>query len=161
MAPDTTIYIYEIEFLPTDYYLTPKTWTSSWAAFGISGSFTSTFTLNATIPSGTEVKAYVRYSSTGQDNPTWQEITGSSLPGTGGNYIQFKIELSTTDTSKTPTVNSFSVTAGPEVYWISPVIDTSRSKSDRLTIGVETDMDRKRSIRASNYTFASLFSNKF
>ena len=40
------------------------------------------------------------------------------------------------------------------MYWISPVIDTSKSKSDRLTIGVETDMDIKRSIKASNYTFA-------
>ena len=76
--------IYEVEFLPTDYYLTPKTWTSSWTAFGISGSFSSTFTLNASIPTGTSVKKYVRYSATGQDNPTWQEITGSSLPGTGG-----------------------------------------------------------------------------
>ena len=79
MPTGTTIY--EIEFLPTDYYLTPKTWTSAWTAFGISGTFTSAFTLNATIPTGTSVKKYVRYSSTGQDNPTWQEITGSSLPG--------------------------------------------------------------------------------
>ena len=62
--------------------------------------------------------------------------------------------ISNMDSTTKP--GSLSVTAGQEVYWISPFIDTSRAKSDRLTIGVETDMDIKCSIntKPSNYIFA-------
>jgi hypothetical protein len=70
-----------------------------------------------TIPSGTDINFAVRASNTpftkGSATPAWTPVGGTSPISIGsisGRYLQWRATLTTTDTSKTPTLREVTVT---------------------------------------------------
>ncbi|MDI3298271.1 MAG: hypothetical protein QJR08_03775 [Bacillota bacterium] len=126
-------------------YATSGTWTSPVidTALEIASASVS---VTATTPTGTSIAVKARTSA---DNVTWG--AWQTLGATGGaitspqRYIEIQVALSTTDTTKTPTVTGISVTAKELVRgtWTSDVIDVSTAQdpaSGNLAVDADTSM---------------------
>jgi hypothetical protein len=76
---------------------------------GFDASATVTWTTagwSGTTPTGTAVVLSVRYGSTAVPDESWTAFTPVSGPiDAVGRYLQYRLQLSTTDTTQTPVVN--------------------------------------------------------
>jgi len=112
--------LYLLEKITT--YLSPGSFISSAIDTGQVSPDYTTFDWNATVPSGTEIKFRLRTADTegGLSSATWYGPTGTgdyytssgqSINSTidGKRYIQYQAYLSTTDNTKTPTLNDITI----------------------------------------------------
>lgn len=121
---------------PTDTYVASGTLSNLTYDAGSEVIWSELLWSTDSLPSGTSIKFKVRTSDDGSNYSAWSEyFTQNNTSSTSGEgnlsgvnpsrYIQLEATLSTSDTSVTPTLNSFSVN------YIEPSTG-SRAKNDRL-----------------------------